>query len=270
MPLAYGLIDPVTLTIPELPDDLQGLRLVHLTDLHINKPRRRLDALLSELTAVRFDLLVFTGDAMDLPGDEDHACRFLHALTQRVKPPLGCYGVFGNHDSEDFIDRAAGLPMHWLHNTVHRLPDLPLDLMGTSMSDRRTPDLAALALNLGAYRQSHDDADRRMSLLLMHTPGLMHAAADLNLDLVLSGHTHGGQIRLPGRIVLRNSSHLPVGLSAGVMHLGHTRVAISRGLGETWLPIRVLCPPHAPLYTLRAGTSTREKTTYQVRKVQAW
>jgi hypothetical protein len=78
-------------------------------------------------------------------------------------------------------------------------------------------------------------------------------AADMGFDLVLSGHTHGGQVRLPPRWSLYNSSDLPLHLTSGVLRHRDALCAVSRGLGETTLPIRLFSPAHLPVYTLRRG-----------------
>src|SRR5690606_18514581 len=105
MPVRYGLIEPEDLPLPALPQELDGLRVAHLSDLHVSvqRPhRRRLDRLANQLTALRLDLVFLTGDYMHEPGDEAEAHAALRALTERLRPSIGVFGVFGNHDSDAF------------------------------------------------------------------------------------------------------------------------------------------------------------------------
>lgn len=274
MPLRYGLIEPVDLGLPRLPTALEGLRIAHISDPHVRKPRPRHEKLLTQLTAMRLDLLVLTGDYMTVPGDEDVAFAFLKRLAGRVHPALGTFGVFGNHDSQELIDRClAELPaVTWLINDARRVThrDIPIDLLGLHTRHAGFPDAAALAQAMrglaqdGAVLHRPDDAQRPIRLLLSHYPFTVAVASDLGADLVIAGHTHGGQLRLPGRRALVNSSPLPLPLTAGLLRHRDTLAIVSRGLGELKLPLRTFCPPHAPVYTLRKrslpGLRTDETT----------
>ena len=106
-------------------------------------------------------------------------------------------------------------------------------------------------------------------MLLSHYPTYLPVAADLGVDVVFSGHTHGGQCRLARQVVPFNSCDLPMDLTAGLLRHRDTLCAVSRGLGETFLPLRVLCPPQLPVYTLRRGPLPGSPTQH-VENVQPW
>lgn len=267
MPLAYGLVQPVDLHLPRLPQSLNGLRIAHLTDLHARYLTRRHHTLINQLTAMRLDMLALTGDYMSNPGDEDAALDVLRRILDRIRPPLGVFGVFGNHDTDEFVQRAAYLPVTWLRNTAVRLDDRPIEVLGLSMQRHQATDAAAVALDLG--RLPAAGSGRSLRLLLGHRPNDLPTAADLDADLMLAGHTHGGQIRLPAGKPLKNSSDLPLDFTTGLLQCGPTTAAVSRGLGEVTLPFRLFCPPHAPVYTLRQRPSTRPQTP-DIQRLQAW
>lgn len=270
MPVRYGLIEPEDLPLPALPQELDGLRVAHLSDLHVSvqRPhRRRLDRLANQLTALRLDLVFLTGDYMHEPGDEAEAHAALRALTERLRPSIGVFGVFGNHDSDAFRERCRDLPVHWLYNSVYRFPRHPIELLGLGQSRNEEPDAVALAIALDATpappplpakprRARH--TGRPLRLLLAHYPSCITTAADLGVDVMFSGHTHGGQIRLPVTACgkpLVNACDLPLKMTAGLLRHRNTLAAISRGLGEAgFLPHRFWCPPHAPVYTFRTRT----------------
>ncbi len=85
-------------------------------------------------------------------------------------------------------------------------------------------------------------------------------AADLGVDLLLCGHTHGGQCRLPTGHPVINSSDLPLRLTAGILRYRNTLAAVSRGIGYVGVMPRMFCKPHLPVYTLRRGTPPGEYT----------
>ncbi|HEX7010875.1 MAG TPA: metallophosphoesterase [Phycisphaeraceae bacterium] len=252
MPLNYGLIEPIDLPLPHLPVSLEGLRIAHLSDLHV----RRLDGfhqrLIGQLGRIRLDLLVLTGDYMDQPGDEPAAARFLTKLLDQVRPSLGAFGVFGNHDTAQLRDAVADLPVRWLCDERCWLPQKPIELMGLGMPGHLEPDSVALALHRDgeADADATEESERPLRLLLCHGPSSITTAADLGADLFLCGHTHGGQCRLPTGHALVNSTDLPLRLTSGLLRHRDTLAAISRGVGRAGVMPRLFCRPHVPLYTL--------------------
>jgi predicted MPP superfamily phosphohydrolase len=113
----------------------------------------------------------------------------------------------------------------------------PLDLIGIRFWTRRPVDIARLARGSSAS-----------TILLAHDPRRLTEAAGLSIPLVLSGHTHGGQVVLPvvGAVAAQK---FPV--VAGVGHREHTTIFVSRGIGTIYLPVRVNCPPEVALLTLQ-------------------
>lgn len=265
MPVAYGLIEPIDLPVPTLPDRLEGLRIAHLTDLHISRHRRRHNQLINQITGHRLDLVVLTGDYMSSPGDEPTAVKVIQRLAHRLKARLGVFGVFGNHDSPALREQLADLPIDWLHEESRIIADGQIEIMGVLTGKTRQPDFAKLALSRQTPAEGATPAFR---LLLSHYPTPMIFASDMGVDLMLAGHTHGGQCRLPGGHALINSSDLPLDRSCGVMRYRETLTAVSRGLGEIKLPIRAFCPPHVPVYTLRKRSLAQPEATRIARLIR--
>lgn len=265
---SHGLIDPITLTLPALPPALDGLRIAHLTDLHIRRPRRRFARLGSMLGNLRVDLVLFTGDYITAEGDEAAGEAVMRRLCEAVRPRLGTFGVFGNHDTGDLRERLRDLPVHWLNNSTHRLAGLPLILLGFEADQTASPDSVATILDAGGSLRPRDGGAVRpadeLRLLLSHFPTALPVAADIGVDVMFSGHTHGGQCRLPGGRALLNSMKLPLRLTSGVLRHRDTLAVVSRGLGEVRLQLRLFCPPHLPLYTLRHGPLPGDHTYHMV------
>lgn len=313
MPLNHGLIESVDVTLAALPLALEGLRIAHVTDLHIRRPgRARFERVIRQLAGLRLDLVVMTGDFTADPGYEAAAVEWLASLCRQVRPAHGFFAVTGNHDEVDLIERAGHLPIRWLTNETHRLEGLPIEMMGFLHTATREPDSVATLLHRGLPERPQSDApnlpqpqkgpqvisssasqfdeeggasaptvvpanrpaatppsERTVRMLLAHAAVMLPTAADMGVDLVFCGHSHGGQIRIPPGWPVVNSSDLPLRLTSGILRHRDTICLVSRGLGENGLPLRFWCPPHVPVYTLHDGP-TPSQWTQGVENVRPW
>ncbi|MEM9419838.1 MAG: metallophosphoesterase [Planctomycetota bacterium] len=248
------LLELLDLPLRNLPAELEGVRLAHISDLHVRKDRYRFRQLVEELTEIDLDLACYTGDYMTWPGDEGVALEVMERVAAAASPRLGQFGVFGNHDSAKVIRRFESLPVRWLINDAVRLEGLPLELSGLSGERERAFDAALMASRMSGTHDREAES-RTFHLLLSHHPYTLIHAADLGMDLMLAGHSHGGQCRLPGARALANSSRLPNHLTAGRFSYRGTEALVCRGSGEVHVPFRMFCPPHVPIYVLRRDTS---------------
>ena len=268
-----GFIYRVNLNIPRLPVSLEGLRIAHLTDLHVTRPRRRFDRIRTLLANVRVDLIVMTGDYINREGDEEACTQVMTRLTDLLRPRLGIYGVYGNHDTPKLKERLAKLPIHWLNNEMYWLDEAPVLLMGFAADTTRKPDSIAMLIGDGEHTGrpvvKGDQAGESLRLLLSHYPHYLPVAADLDVDIMLTGHTHGGQCRLPGGRALTNGCDLPLRMSSGILRHRQTLAVVSRGLGEVRLPFRLFCPHQLPVYTLRRGPLPGRTIDY-IETVRRW
>lgn len=243
-----SLIQPVDLGLPNLPDRLAGLRIGHVTDLHVRRPHRLHARLARQLAAERVDLLLLTGDYMERARHQPAAIDTLARLLEPLRPRLGTFGIFGNHDTPRFRRDALGLPVHWLVNTT-AAPCPGLELWGLD-TQTKTDHEGADCVAMLRGRQPHASDEPSLKIMLAHSPAHLPVAADLGVDLMLSGHTHGGQCRLPTGHALLNACDMPLRLVAGVLRHRDTLAAVSRGIGHSNHIPRTFCPPHVPVYTL--------------------
>jgi uncharacterized protein len=248
---AYGLaysrhnIQVVRQAIPVsgLSPALDGLRVGLITDLHHSEmvPASDVVRAVSLMMAERPDLIVLGGDYVTW-GDRSYVVPCSEALAG-LTAPFGVFAVVGNHD--DDRDMPAALMAHGYEvlrdaRTTVRLRGERLDLIGVRYWTRRARDIARLVK--GA---------RAPIILLAHDPRRLDEAAGLGVPLVLSGHTHGGQVVLPGLGAIA-AKKFPV--VAGLGRQDNTAIFVSRGVGTVYVPYRLNCPPDVSVITLRSRT----------------
>ena len=230
----------------QLPDG--GLRIVHLTDLHL-RGRRLHPALIDlagELHRDRPHLVLFTGDFNDDKFDSSGAVPILEKAGRLFAgaATIGTFGIVGNHDGDLVAARLEAIgvtPLDGKRATLELV-----DLIGVAGTDRlETVNPAAV-----------DDLDRdpgKLTIALSHYPDQIRRLDRLSPDVCLSGHTHGGQICVPwvGKpkpLIWHDS--LPMQMAAGIHRFGESWLVVSRGVGTTSLPIRFFCPAEAVEITL--------------------
>jgi predicted MPP superfamily phosphohydrolase len=231
------------------------LRLLHITDLHVEHitvRERRLLRLVEELAP---DAIVLTGDYLNLAYVYDTAAQAeAHAVLARLCDIAGgsIYAITGS-PPVDRTDVVPGifedLPITWLLDAVEELHanGHTIQVAGLRCTRERNLDVPRLRRLLGG-RPTH-----KFTLLLYHSPDLMPEAVELGVDLYLCGHTHGGQIRLPLFGALITSSDFWKRYEMGRYEERSTTLYVSRGLGMEGLGApraRFLAPPEIVLWTL--------------------
>lgn len=239
-----------TLVIPGLPAAFDGLTLTHLSDLHASTLVRLefLQSAIAQAQQLASDLIVITGDLVysDGPDYTPHLTALLAPLTA----PLGVYAIYGNHDHQRSLPAiAAALKqanVTLLYNTA-----LPLHRNGHTLYLAGVDDpREGRPLLANALRTVPPDG---FVILLAHAPDFADIAAqDTRIRLQLSGHSHGGQIRLPliGPLYLPTMGRKYV---MGRFQLGHLTLYVNRGLGVSGIPLRLNCRPEISIFTLRTA-----------------
>ncbi len=265
--LVWGaLIEPRTiglshlaLVAPGWPADAPPLRVLQISDLHVERFGRREAHLLRMVREIAPDLILLTGDYINLSNVDDPTA---HADARRVlaalSAPYGVYAILGSPPPErNSAALFPGLKIHLLRD-ARALADLgagrQLALLGLDCIydlDISRAHLARLTADLpeSAYR-----------VLLYHSPELIPDAPRFGINLYLCGHTHGGQIRLPFYGAMVTSSTLGKRYEMGHYIVAGTDIYISRGIGLEGMGaprLRFLCPPEITLCTVR-GMSRRE------------
>jgi uncharacterized protein len=247
--LVHEIVD-VPVVLPKLPVALDGFSIVQLSDLHIgNTINRAFVQRVVDLTnRLEPDLIAMTGDLVDGRVKE---LREAAAPLAELSARHGVYAVTGNHEYysgvDPWIDEFTRLGLRYLRN--HRVtiggPDASFDLAGVD-------DHEALGYPGHGEDMRRALADRdpdRALVLLAHQPRQVHRAKRHDVDLQLSGHTHGGQI-WPWHYVVKLQQG---GLLAGRYQFGTTQLYVTRGCGYWGPPIRVLAPMEITRVILRRG-----------------
>ena len=254
---AYGLyIEPFRLSVTELhlpaaqfyPD--RALRILQISDLHVERLTSREREVIRQAAALRPDLIVLTGDYLNLDYNTDPlAIRDARTVFASLHAPLGVYaiqGTFPVDQPETMHTLFDGLAIRVLDGKAVELalPLAGLSVLGVAVGagDAELLKRSAAALAPDSYK-----------LLLYHTPDLIHSACAAGMDLYLAGHTHAGQIRLPFFGAIVTASRYWKRYEAGRYRVGKTTLYVSRGIGMegSHMPrIRFLAPPELVLIHL--------------------
>jgi uncharacterized protein len=233
---------------PKLPRSFDAFTLLHLSDLHVDMSEgamRRLSGLVPDLN---YDVCVMTGDFRGPTfGPFAAALDGLKQLRAVLRGPV--YVVLGNHDTILMVPALEEMGLRVLLNECEPISRGAATIYLAGIDDAhfyRVDNIEKAASPI-----PHD----AFSILLSHTPEIYRQAAHAGFDLLLSGHTHGGQICLPGSIPITLSSVLPRRMGAGAWKYHEMAGYTSVGAGSSIVPVRINCLPEITLHHLECGQS---------------
>ena len=233
--------NPVAL--PRLPAPFHGLRVLHLSDIHLDMDDEISHALAERVRAVDYDLCVITGDFRARTyGDCEPTVRAMAGLRLHIDRPV--YAVLGNHDFIEMVPDLEALGLRVLLNE--------------SVAIERDGALLHLAGIDDPHYYRAENLEKAAdaippdacAILLAHSPEIYRHAAHAGFDLMLCGHTHGGQICLPGGLPLTYNAKCPRALGRGPWRWGPMQGYTSVGAGSCVVPVRYNCPPEITIHRL--------------------
>ena len=229
-----------------LPEAFDGYTILHISDMHVDMSEAAMRHVSELVDGLQYDLCVLTGDYRGKTfGPFDAALDGVAKVRAHLRQPV--YGVLGNHDTIQMVPAMEAMGIRMLLNECEVIArgDQRIYLAGVDDAHFYRVDNIEKA---GA--QIPRDA---FSILLSHTPEIYRQAAHANFDLMLCGHTHGGQLCLPGSIPIKLEAVLPRRMGAGPWQYSRMRGYTSVGAGSSVVPVRLNCPPEITLHSLRRG-----------------
>ncbi|MFB6365624.1 metallophosphoesterase [Paenibacillus elgii] len=239
-----------TLSFARLPQQMDGIKIVQFSDVHLgfHFDTKDLSELIGRINRIQPDIVCFTGDLVDHTVGPDG---FAYArVLSELRPPLGKYAVLGNHDFKEpwqvqaLLKNAA---FELLTNKMIRIQHRGSSMVMAGVDDqwKGNPDI-----NKALARVKPED----FVILLSHCPDFADIAVRYPVDFQLSGHSHGGQVRLPfyGHVMTPKFGRKYV-LGHYVLGAGKLQLFVNRGIGVSTHPIRFLCRPELTVFTLRKG-----------------
>ncbi len=236
-----------TIGLRQWPPAFNGLRVAFLSDLHasLQTPCAFLEQVADETNRLKPDLILLGGDYVT------RGTKYIKPMAQvlgKLKAPLGVFGVMGNHDY------VAGIEM--VRSALNHVGIVDVTNSGRWLSVNGSRVRIAGVGDLWHDRQDLDAAlagvrDNDPVILLSHNPDYVMQLMDLRVGLVLSGHTHGGQIQLPGIGPVVTNSRYGSYLLSGLISIDILQLFVSRGVGTVVVPLRHGSPPEIALLTLK-------------------
>lgn len=247
----------VEVPVPHLPEALDGIEIIHLSDLHLTSYGPYEQDLLRALRPLPARVVVITGDYLGGPG----GAQALIPLLMEIGRDRIMLGVLGNHDYRPPVNTAAlardlaRAGVRLLVNDAavvvergHRLRFVGVDDPHTGRADVEKA-MAALPPPLGDQPEP--------VVVLAHSPDVFPDAERAGADLILAGHTHGGQVCLPGGFpLLTNTRRVGRRFARGLVDVGETPMFVTRGIGTSAIRLRLFCPPEIAVVRLVAAPAT--------------
>jgi predicted MPP superfamily phosphohydrolase len=243
-----------TIAIQNLPESFAGFRIAQISDFHYaayTEPSY-IERVVARVNALKPDMVLMTGDFVSMsPIAKDKAVDYA-PLCAAILGKLDCplrYGVLGNHD---WMVNAAAVIESLREVAIPILDNLyvPIERDGKRIWIAGVADALSQAISIPRAMPPHALADKEPVILMCHEPDVLESVANYGFDLMLSGHTHGGQVRLP---FMRPYFLPPLGKRyvAGHFERGRTQLYVNRGIGAVGLPLRFNCPSEITEITLR-------------------
>jgi len=249
----------------KIPESLDGLRILHLADFHFDKDNGgHLIHFFDQLIDRNLDLIFLTGDFIETLDGLNNLDEFLKKMLE-FNPKYGIYACLGNHDYFHFSRKDFVLVRFVVNeqNDISKLKEkLQENQIQVLLNEHKELKVNGVTLNIvgvdeyvsgrSSLSAALDGISNDYTILLSHAPDVVFHLEPYKVDLVLSGHTHGGQIKLPflGSVIKRTK--LSRNQSSGLFRYNGTNVHTTQGLGASpKAMVRFLCSPEAAILTLR-------------------
>ncbi|MBT3242834.1 MAG: metallophosphoesterase [Bacteroidetes bacterium] len=237
-------VSNIPLCFPKLPDAFEGLKILHLSDLHLDSIPGFAALITNKIKDLEFDLCVLTGDyRRDSSGSFSHILKPFTILSKYIQAPLGTFAVLGNHDTylmASYEDQ-SGIELLINESVEIEKDGQKILITGTDDPFNFFTELAPMSLETNTYD---------FKIALVHTSELATTASENNYNLYLCGHTHGGQICLREGHPIITHQFEGNQFNNGLWTIDKMIAYTSRGAGVSGLPVRFNCPAEVSILTL--------------------
>jgi predicted MPP superfamily phosphohydrolase len=235
------------LTFSNLPKNFHGFSILHLSDLHLDGTKGLAQSIVETIGDREVDLCVLTGDyRTKLHGLNKHIMVELQYLVDNIKSRHGFIGILGNHDDCHMVNPMERMGIHMLINS-----NCLIEKDGERIQFIGTDDVHYYYTDQALHCM--EQAENEFSIALVHSPELFDLAATMGIDLYLCGHTHAGQVCLPGGIPLIKHLNRGEAYYRGQWNYGEMQGITSAGIGTSGIPVRFNTQGEILIHNLRTG-----------------
>lgn len=228
-----------------LPSFFSGFTILQLSDLHTDAIKDGGKKLVRIFENLKPDVVVLTGDyRFETQDDYQKALTRTRNLIQALDPPFGFFGILGNHDFIEFVPELESMGIRMLLNEAIPIKKSGAEIWLLGVDDAHLYACHDLPKAMAGVRDNH------LKILLSHTPEIYLEAEKMGVEFLLCGHTHGGQVCLPGGISIITNAKCPRKFCSGSWSYKNMIGYTSRALGASSLPVRFFCSPEITMHVL--------------------
>jgi uncharacterized protein len=240
----YEVVE-VDVMLGGLPEAFEGFCILQLSDVHVDGIPDHGERLGRILRKLNYDLCVMTGDfRFHTFGAYEPSLKGMKRLAESIKCPHGILGILGNHDFVEMVPALESCGIRMLLNETATIERGGAVIHVLGLDDAHFYGVDELEKAIQGLR------DDEVKLLLVHSPEIIPEAARAGVDYYLCGHTHGGQMCLPGSVPLLTNASCARRYVGGVWQHENMAGYTSRGTGSSCLPVRFCCPPEITVHRL--------------------
>lgn len=243
----------IVLTFPNLPKVFSGMRILHLSDLHLDNLELLAERIVQTVRGLSIDLIVLTGDYQeDYKHLNPQVVTKLKSILGAVQSRYGTLATLGNHDNHEIVEAMERIGIRVLINETREFSQEGEKISVTGLDDVHH-------FYSETASQTLQKSGSEFKLLAVHSPEIFQLASETNYSLYLCGHTHGGQICWPNGKPVFSHLHCGKQFASGLWAYGKMLGFTNRGAGVTTLPCRFFCPPEIALITLQRRQDPEER-----------